>query len=335
MLTEPDCPVCGANDWAIVGERSYRRPASLAGAKQKPLRVLFEVWAPDQQEFRVEFAGCKSCAMMIYLPRPSATDLQAKYEALAQYGDNIPSSGEDPKRTRLRSQRLFDLIVPRLDRPIKGARILDFGGGDGRLLGRFVEAGAVCDLIDYCDGAVPGVRHVGRTADSLPDEPVYDGAICSHVVEHLADPLPILRKVVAALRKDGIIYVEVPVEMLRRMPAGTEPVTHCNFFIPESLATLMEAAGCRVLHCGLTVYPHPSGGRTLCAGAIATPGDGRAISKSGLPALERYLQPSLPFLARVSALMWRSMPRLVARKLMMKLRPPARAQRPATEAVHG
>ncbi|HWT11950.1 MAG TPA: class I SAM-dependent methyltransferase [Allosphingosinicella sp.] len=328
MLTNPACPVCGATEWTVVGERTYRRPASLDGKQQKPLRVLFDVWAPGEQEFRVRFAGCKRCAMMIYLPRPGPADLEAKYRALAQYGDATPSLGEAPRRTRLRSKRLFDLMTPRLGRPVDRSRILDFGGGDGRLLLTFAEAGAACDVVDYCEEMIPGVRHVGRTVDALAGEPSYDAIICSHVVEHLAEPLPVLRQLVGNLAPDGVIYVEVPVEMVKRMPAGTEPVTHCNFFIPESLAALMERAGCRLISCKLTAYPHPNGSWMLCAGALATPGAAPASATgAGLPALRRYLDPPLPFLIRLRTIVWRSLPRLATRKLLGKARSlmPARA----------
>ena len=319
MLTSPCCPVCGATEWTIVGERTYRRPASLDG-RHKPFRVLFEVWAPGQNEFRVKFATCDACAMMIYLPRPTASDIEAKYHALAQYGDSTPSLGEPARRTRRRSQRLYDILVPRLSRRVHECRILDFGGGDGRLLMKFVEKGAACDLVDYCETPISGVRHVGRTVDSLPDERIYDAIICSHVVEHLAEPLPILRELVRRLTPDGVIYVEVPVEMVKTMPAPTEPVTHCNFFIPESLAALMERAGGRITSCGLTAYPHPSGNWMLCAGATATPGETNHVARGGVPAIDRYLDPPLPFSIQLRAVMWRSMPGLVRRRVVGKLR---------------
>jgi SAM-dependent methyltransferase len=335
MLASPSCPVCGADEWTIVGERIYHRPDSLDDKAHKPLRVLFDVWAAGEQTFRVRFAACDVCAMMIYLPRPSDADIQAKYRALAGYGDNIPSLGEAPRRTRQRSKRLYDILVRGLDRPIGECRILDFGGGDGRLLTCFAEAGAVCDLMDYCDQPVPGVRYVGRDASSLPGAPTYDAMICSHVVEHLTDPLPVLRQLAGNLKPGGLIYVEVPVEVVRRMPAGVEPVTHCNFFIPESLAALLERAGFRIVSNGLTAYPHPSGGWRLCAGAVAAPGAPAVATSAGLGAIRRYLDPSLPFLLQVYARIWRSLPAMVARKLLARASKLSRAAAALGRATRG
>lgn len=326
MLANPSCPVCGATDWTTVGERTYRRPTKLDPDRHKALRVLFDIWAPGQHEFRVEFAGCNVCAMMIYRPRPAPADLQAKYEALAGFGHSTPSLDEAPRRRRQRAQRLFDILAPHLPRPVEQCRILDFGGGDGRLLSRFVEAGATCELIDYCEEPVHGVRQIGRSMDVLADEPLYDGIVCSHVVEHLAEPLPVLERLIVNLRPGGAIYVEVPVEVVKRMPAGIEPVTHCNFFIPESLAALMERAGGRLLACKLTSYPHPKGGWRLCAGAIATPGRQEAPTAAGLAALQRYLRPPLPFLVELRARIWRSLPAMAGRKLLAKARGLTRAR---------
>lgn len=324
MLANPSCPVCGATDWTILGERTYQRPAKLDPERQKPLRVLFDVWVPGRREFSVEFAGCNVCGMMIYLPRPSPEDLQKKYEALAGFGHSTPSLDEAPRRTRLRAQRLCDILAPHLPRPLEQSRILDFGGGDGRLLTRLVEAGATCELVDYCEEPVAGVRQIGRTVEVLADQPLYDAIVCSHVIEHLAEPLPVLQRLIRNLRPDGAIYVEVPVEVVKRMPAGIEPVTHCNFFIPESLAALMERAGGRLLECKLTSYPHPKGGWRLCAGAVATPGHRGTPTAAGLAALKRYLNPSLPFLVELRAHIWRSLPAMAARKLMAKARGLAR-----------
>jgi SAM-dependent methyltransferase len=252
--------------------------------------------------------------MMIYLPRPSESDLEAKYAALSRFGDNVPGIGEAPERTRLRSQRIYKLVKAHLNQDAPSLRVLDFGGGDGRLLLSFIESGSECDLIDYCAAPIAGANQIGPTIDSLSPARRYDAIICNHVMEHLARPLEILRKLVRNLSPGGVIYVEVPVEMVKRMPAGTEPVTHCNFFIPESLSTLMQRAGCRVISCRLYGYPHPNGGWTLCAGAIGVRArKGRTVTRDA-SAIYRYLHPSPWFLAYLMSKIWRGVPAILKRK---------------------
>lgn len=283
------------------------------------LRILFEVWAPGKDEFSAEFVGCRTCGLMIYTPRPTSEEIDAKYRYSVEMGSIAPSKEENIRRTRKRQERLYNLIVPRLSRPVRGARILDFGGGDGRLLKLFVEGQAECDIIDYNMNPVMGVRHIGKTEYDLPEESVYDLIVCSHVVEHLPEPMATLQKLVASLRPDGVIYVEVPVEVVGQLPARHEPVTHINFFTPESLASLMRNSGYRVLESALNNYPHPNGGWKLCAGVFASPGADTSIKDEGLAGLERYRHPSPLFRARIFKLVWRDYVSKIQRVILGRL----------------
>ncbi|WP_114952864.1 class I SAM-dependent methyltransferase [Sphingosinicella terrae] len=313
MLADPECPACGNRNWSIIGERIYRAEA-LSARSPAASRILFKTWLPGTIEFRAKFGACRGCAFVTCLPRPSEDDIRKKYEQGAQLGHYIPSKGEAPERTRRRARRLARIVTPHLTRSVDQSRILDFGGGDGRLLDELVSAGASGDVVDYCRTPVPGVRHIGNTEEDLPRTATYDAVICSHVVEHLAMPHSVLQRLRMVIRLGGILYVEVPVELIKSMPAAREPVTHCNFFIPESLATLLQRSGFRLLECKLTTYPHPGGGWSLCVAAIATPDEDVTASLSGIEALNRYLRPPLPFMARIQLMSWRTLPQRFYRK---------------------
>jgi 2-polyprenyl-3-methyl-5-hydroxy-6-metoxy-1,4-benzoquinol methylase len=281
MISDPSCPVCADRRWEILGERTYRADAT-AGWRPSAKRVLFDVWLKGEKEFRVKFAGCRTCGMMIYVPRPSLADMEAKFARNERVGDFLPSSDENERRTRQRARRLFGIIEPHLPRPVAECRVLDYGGGDGRLLAGFVAGGAACDVIDYCIHTVPGVRHVGQTEQDVDGEAQYDVVICNHVVEHLAEPLPVLRQLARALKPDGVIYVEVPVEVRKAMPAGKEPVTHVNFFIPESRAGGGRAGRVRGAAALLAALTRPS--RTHQCDAVAKPAAARRRQAGPAPA---------------------------------------------------
>lgn len=319
MIDDPTCPVCGDRDWTVVGARTYV-PEKVARWNKSAARVLFDLWRNGEKAFRAEFTGCGTCAMMIYRPRPTPADIDAKYAGAAKNKDFNPTKFERSKRLERRSTRLHQILRPHLKKPIRECRILDFGGGDGRLLAKFVEEGATCELIDFCSTPIAGVTRVGSTEQDLREDSRYDAIVCSHVVEHLADPLGVLKKLSDVLDPQGMIYVEVPVEVRKNMPAGREPVTHINFFIPESLRALMERAGYVVDRCGLTAYPHPRGGWTLCTGALASRGNAETLESAGMAALRHYLNPSATHLLRVNAILWRGFPRRLATKLAMTAR---------------
>lgn len=305
MLESPDCPACSASDWKPYGRRVYRAAdiPGLPPVKQRLMSVLFERWRPGAEQVELELRGCRDCGMMIYAPRPSDADIAAKYAFLNAGGRSAtPAKGEDPARTGQRANRVFALLEPYLPRPAASLRVLDFGGGDGRLMRRFAELGATCDLIDYSRHAVPGVTRIGDNEDALPPDGAYDVIICNHVVEHLASPAAVLAKLRRHLAADGAMYVEVPLEVYRSLPVRTDPVTHVNFFTPASLATLLAASGFGVERSVVTYYPHPKGYRSLAVGAVASARARPRPAPAGVGELESYLDPKLMTRLRIKAL---------------------------------
>lgn len=293
MIDDPSCPTCSDKSWQSYGAHAYDRLTieSERGWRQTALKILFDIWAPGAKTFEVEMIGCNRCSLMIFRPRPSEADITAKYAFVGGMGDATPSKGEDPARTRRRANRVARILQPHL--PARNGAILDYGGGDGRLLRSFVKNGRPCHLIDYADRPINGVSKVGDTEDDLAGDAAYDAVICSHVVEHLPAPRPALRKLGLALAPDGVMYVEVPYEVFGRLPARHEPVTHVNFFTPESLAALLESAGLEVISSKLTMYPHPSGNWAVAVGALARRRrQDEAPNYPGPAPLRRALQPS-------------------------------------------
>jgi SAM-dependent methyltransferase len=158
----------------------------------------------------------------------------------------------DAARSRLeesRSSQIFGTLSPFLaDR----RDLLDLGGGRGGLLGSFSRHGMSCALVDYLTGPLPGIERIGSTLSDVPAGRLFDVVLCSHVFEHLADPLQLAKDIKRCLRPNGLLFIEVPLEILGSAPKNSEPVTHINFFCPSSLTTLLEFAGFEVLLCSLT-----------------------------------------------------------------------------------
>ena len=83
----------------------------------------------------------------------------------------------------------------------------------------------------------------------------YDLVTCVQVLEHVSYPAEVLREIVAILRPETILYLEVPLEEIFRVQA--DPLTrlqkkrhwheHINFFSPDSLKHLARRCGLKVL----------------------------------------------------------------------------------------
>lgn len=326
MIEHPSCPLCQASNLRAIGSRRYvAPPADRASASyvNRRLAVLFDLWCPGRSELEVTSLLCDGCGLIIYGPRPSQAELDAKYNVL-----HGRSAGESPAAAPVavreathgaRAQEIYRTVASLSGRQPVGLRVLDYGGGSGRLMAPFLQSGCPCDLVDLSNDQIAGVRKVGSTLDDLPAASTYDLIIASHVMEHVADPLAIVRALAAHLQPDGQMFVEVPMEVWGRPPLHPEPVTHVNFFTRTSLRYMLEAAGLRVVRCRYisSVHPLKHGSRfaAIKALAVRAPGAGRP-PLPGPGDAEELLSP-LPLQRLRSALRY---PRAVASSIGYRIR---------------
>jgi SAM-dependent methyltransferase len=113
-----------------------------------------------------------------------------------------------------------------LARPFAGGRVLDYGCGDGTLLGLLQNGGAPPALavgaeidprvVTDCRRrfvSVPGVRFEDISALDRDDEVgSYDAVFCMEVLEHVDDALPLLAQFERLLRPRGTLVISVPIE---------------------------------------------------------------------------------------------------------------------------
>lgn len=226
--------------------------------------VLFSVWFPGEDKVTLTTQYCGSCGFGCYTPRPEEKDVKGKYEYLwpQKKTDEKPKQNETPelnkkadekpkrnkspklKKNSVRAERIYNMATGHVRK--EKLSVLDYGGGDGRMLVPFIEAKHDCHLVDYSVKHFPGVEKIGDELSSVPSENRYDVIICSHVLEHLTDPLGLLKELKKYLHDGGIIYAEVPMELRCGFPIESNPITHCNFFAPASFQNLFSNAGYRV-----------------------------------------------------------------------------------------
>ena len=88
-----------------------------------------------------------------------------------------------------------------------GARVLDFGCADGKLLDALQDCGwETWGIESAVDTAF--ARH--RRLDAIPKAPTFDLIVANHVFEHVTDPLGLLREFAGACRVGGYLHVGVP-----------------------------------------------------------------------------------------------------------------------------
>lgn len=219
----PACPVCGEpRDFAVV--------------------LLKHVY---------HYRRCRRCGVLSAAPLPSPDELLAR---LASWGERAPYPTPEEQEAAIRAvEHRLEWI--RRERP--GARrLLDMGAGAGAFLAAARRAGLEPTGVEIVPGTArfPGVDIVVGNLPTL-DLPLraWDVVTLWDSVEHLLDPVGMLRHAVALLRDDGILVVETPNE--RGASARIRgarwwvfgPTDHFVLFSPATLTSVVGTAGGRML----------------------------------------------------------------------------------------
>lgn len=169
-------------------------------------------------------------------------------------------------------------------------RLLDVGCGNGAFLAAARDAGWDAQGIDFDPKAVETARaqgldvaQGGLAEQGFPDE-YFDAITVSHVIEHVHDPIALVRECIRILKHRGRLWIATP---------NADAIYHLRFqqnwfalnpqhlilFRPANLRQLLESSGLRVsfLRRGLHAQSH------WCASAAR---------KAGLKGFEQICLPA-------------------------------------------
>jgi len=106
--------------------------------------------------------------------------------------------------------------------PVQGKIVLEVGAGSGRDSVGLAEQGAVSVMLDYSMASLQVAREVAERSGVAPllvradalrmpfRDGTFDAVFHQGLLEHFRDPMPLLRENVRALKKEGILLVDVP-----------------------------------------------------------------------------------------------------------------------------
>ena len=153
-------------------------------------------------------------------------------------------------------------------------RILDIGCSTGTLLSLFKKDGWEVWGIEPSQSATIAEKRgiiVKKTTFEKVDLPqnYFDVVILNHTLEHLANPLEVVRKVKSVLKKGGLILIDVPnfggfsARILRSSWPYLAPDEHTYQFTQDSLKKILKKAGFKYLfsesRSGIFDYGNPLG----------------------------------------------------------------------------
>jgi SAM-dependent methyltransferase len=249
VLEDQQCCLCNSSDADLIGageDFEYRT-------------------SPDV--FQV--LRCRRCELVYLKQRPALSELDRIYPATYHaYQFNEAEFGFIHKvRRQLEARRLLSFCqgLP------PSARILDVGCGDGfhlALLRDFGQPAWTLQGIDASQRAVAAAAQAGLTVHlgtveqtSLPAAS-YDLAILIATIEHVADPVGVLKAVRALLKPGGrAVIVTDSTSTLdfrlthKRVWGGYHFPRHWNLFNRKSLQLLAKAAGMEVVSIDSVMSP--------------------------------------------------------------------------------
>jgi SAM-dependent methyltransferase len=197
---------------------------------------------------------CDSCGMCFTNPRPDPASIGQFYPA-----DYSPHGPRTQRQERSPWTRLKFWSRPRVEkRPIPWhgrGRLLDFGCGNGAYMQMMHRRGWSVTGLDVSERMVERIRnefglnaYVG-TLPHLDLEPEsFDVITMWHSLEHIHEPLPLLREARALLVPGGKIVISVPnidswpFRWFGRNWFALELPRHLSHFMPSTLAEMLERA---------------------------------------------------------------------------------------------
>ena len=195
---------------------------------------------------------------------------------------------------------------------IGGGRYLDVGCGSGAGLAVARALGWRVSGIEVDEAAAQKARrftdelYVGDVLRAPFAAASFDVVTAFHVLEHVVDPVSVVRRMLDWLAPGGLLIVEVPnagglgAALFGRAWSGLELPRHLSHFTPETLERTVRKAGGRVLWCRHRAQPRyylwslSNFLRDHGSPALA----GLAESRAGRGALKLLLESTLPLVSR-------------------------------------
>jgi SAM-dependent methyltransferase len=214
-------------------------------------------------------SACRACSYGVTVPALRGAELDRYYggEYFGGFYDvgSLAASGpleRGRERFRRRAARHRFGRAPYAVSGLEPGRVLDVGCGSGELLAHYAALGWEAYGIDPAPSAVAATRrrglsvHEGTLADRPWDGVKFDLIVFSHSLEHIPEPLDVLRQAVASLAGGGRLALALPNwrcwqrHLFRGRWFHLDLPRHLQHFSPRALKVTADVLGLEVLEIG-------------------------------------------------------------------------------------
>jgi 2-polyprenyl-3-methyl-5-hydroxy-6-metoxy-1,4-benzoquinol methylase len=171
-----------------------------------------------------------------------------------------------------------------------GGKLLEIGFGSGEMLQGMQRKGWVVEGIDFDPNAVKNARskglnvRLGSLTEQRYADNTFDAIVMSHVLEHVHDPVQLLKECHRLLRNGGKLISITPNthsfghKLFKENWRGLEPPRHLNLFSNKSASKLLRLAYFNTIEITSTI--RGADGMLIASAAIKNKG----LYRMGVPA---------------------------------------------------
>ncbi len=214
---------------------------------------------------------CKGCNLRYMSPRLSNEKLQKVYETTYQPNKDYEGRIHDMStaQERQRKRRDMEIEIKSTLRHKKGGRVLDVGCGAGIYLEALPDTWEKFGV----DRASWAAEHTQKILNipvifreiedvQFPDE-YFDVINMTYVIEHLRNPIKMLRQLNKWLKKEGLFMLSAPnfgsacARVFREFYRLVDPCQHLYMFTPQTLKKALIHSGFKVKKIYLPYFGTP------------------------------------------------------------------------------
>lgn len=263
------CPLCGSTAAWQIGTR---------GRDGEALRSVL----------------CRACGHSFTDPQPDAQTLAAFYAA--RYRADYKQIIEPKPYHVLRAARVAAQRVRRLVASVTPGPHLDIGAGGGEFSVLARKAGFEITAIEPNAGYAQYAKHTyglnvlnGTLESAEFAAGRFGSASLFHVLEHLLEPAPALRRIGQWLKADGWLYLEVPNLLdIAQSPRSRFHRAHIHHFTPVTLARALAQAGFAVRETWLSADGGVISALAQRSDDVAVPAVDPAHARANMQTLARH-----------------------------------------------
>lgn len=216
------------------------------------------------EEFRL--VSCKQCGLVYLNPRPSLEQLDAFYPKHYWWQPAQTTGGVFLKIAKELEERwrnyLLSAEVNLLKKMLKErSKILDVGCGGGDILYMYKKAGFQAYGVELSPEASRNARvkyglnvFQGSLTEADFEPDYFDAITFYHAVEHLKDPLLVLKKTYRIIKDTGIVMIQIPnidsfqFKLFKKHWFGLSVPQHFYHFSPQTIKELLEKTNFKILN---------------------------------------------------------------------------------------